>query len=148
MSRFSGPTVPQFTRTSSHAGIGTYHIMIHAYFHKQWFAGNVIEKFKTAGIELNAVERVKEADYIPMGLSIKECLKFEKASVNNFIASGCIITLNTVDDLNKLKEHYLTLNAKGEFYTWSFSKDNVLIVLSGNMAEEEARQFEKALYNL
>lgn len=114
---------------------------------KHWLANQLAERFIKSGLPFNRVEKVKEADYIPATSKFKECLKFQMAAINR-VLGGCVITFENVEDLNKLKEHYLALNEKGEFHTWSFSKDNVLVVLSGELSEEEARLYEASLYSI
>ncbi|MBI4826774.1 MAG: hypothetical protein HY807_10215 [Nitrospirae bacterium] len=134
-------TSSRFTPTTSHM---TPTIMVVS---KQWLANQLAERFIKSGLQFNRVAKVKEADYIPDTLKFKECLKFQMATMDRLLG-GCVITFDSVEDLNKLKEHYLALNEKGEFHTWSFSKDNVLVILSGELSEEQARSYEASLYSI
>ncbi|RJO60159.1 hypothetical protein C4544_06075 [candidate division WS5 bacterium] len=52
------------------------------------------------------------------------------------------------DNLNKARKYYLELNKKGELYTWSFVKDNILVILPGDIAEAKAKQYKDALKSM
>ncbi len=63
-------------------------------------------------------------------------------------AEVVIHTFNLKNDLKDVQKYFLERNERGEFYTWSFVKDNVLLVLTGTIPEDVARQYENALYSL
>ena len=45
--------------------------------------------------------------------------------------------------------HYLNMNKNPESPVWRvFTKDNVLVLISGKVPEEDAREYEKVLINL
>jgi len=90
---------------------------------------------------------VTEEDYSFLPARAKEDIKFSIPSIGEDVA-GCILGFNVKYDLEKVKKHYLSLNKKNKFHSWTFVKDNILLVLDGRMTEERARKFEKALYEL
>ena len=77
----------------------------------------------------------------------KEAVSFDLSSLGKD-AGGSINTFKYREDLKDLQKHFLALNEKGELHTWSFVKDNVLLILTGNVPEEIARLYETALAGL
>ena len=117
-------------------------------FEHRWQTKDVIESFEEKGL---AVEKQRsifdEGSYNSAIEEAEEAVRFDLASYGKDIGV-CIHTFTSKDDLKHLQEYFLGLNEKGDLYTWSFVKDNVLLVLTGTIPEEVARQYEIGLYSL
>ena len=61
---------------------------------------------------------------------------------------GRIETFREEAELKEKQALYLRLNTSGELHTWSFVRDNVLLILPGVIPEVTARNYERALYSL
>jgi hypothetical protein len=117
-------------------------------FPHKWFTKEVINLFDKKGLKVSKpnpiTERTKNNSIIN---TTNEAVKFDLISIGKDVGVSIHI-FETWDDLDKAQKHFLDLNEKGELYTWSFVKDNVLLVLTGTIPEEVAREYESALYNL
>ena len=116
-------------------------------FPYKWGGKDLIKRFTEDGLEIEKAKPVAEVDYGKLPAKVKEITKFSIPSFGEDKV-GYIFCFERRKNLGKVKNHYLELNKKGELYTWSFVKDNVLLLLSGAIPEEKARQYESALYNL
>ena len=110
-----------------------------------WTTEDVINTLNERGLEVNKIsfENIESQDNLPA--SPKEIVKFT-VSLEEW--EGTILSFELNDNLNKVRKYYLELNKKGEFYTWSFVKGNILLVLPGAIAEEKAKQYKKALSSM
>jgi hypothetical protein len=113
----------------------------------KWTPEDVVNTMLTNGIEINKTGLVTEADYSSLPAKAKEAVRFASPSIGNN-AIGCILTFERRYDMEKIINHYRELNNKAELYSWTFVKDNALIVLNGLVGEEKARRYESALLKL
>jgi hypothetical protein len=116
-------------------------------FPYKWINKDLIEQFSEDGLEIEKAKPVAEVDYGKIPAKVKEITKFSIPSFGEDKV-GYIFSFEKKKNLEKVKKHYLELNKKGELYTWSFVKDNVLLLLSGTISEDKARQYESVLYDL
>ncbi len=116
-------------------------------FPSEFFAKEVVKSFNKNGLKIKKADTIEKTGYNSHFLAIKEGIQFSTPSSGDEIA-GCILSFKLKNDLNKLQKHYLKLNKKGELYSWSFKMNNILVVLKGSMVENEARKYEKVLYDL
>jgi hypothetical protein len=114
-----------------------------ASFYK-WDSKTVVEAFKNNGLE---VEDIKPGYTIVTPLP-KEATIFLIPSFGENIG-GYVSSYNTEKDLKKAKDYYLQMN-KGKNHPawWIFEKDNILLLISGKVPEEKARQYQKVLNEL
>ncbi len=116
-------------------------------FPYKWSGKDLIKRFSESGLEIEKAESVVEANHSNLAVKANEMTRFSIPSFGENI-EGFILCFQQKNDLEKAKKYYLELNEKGELYTWSFVKDNIVLVLTGTITEEKARQYEKILYEL
>jgi hypothetical protein len=116
-------------------------------FPYKWVGDELIKRFTENGLEMEDIEPAPENDHIILSVRAKEIIRFNVPSYGKKV-TGYIFCFDKREAFEKTKKHYLDLNKKGELYTWSFSKDNILLVLAGSMPEESARRYEKVLYEI
>ncbi|MEW6715744.1 MAG: hypothetical protein AB1306_11735 [Nitrospirota bacterium] len=118
-----------------------------SFTHYKWTPEDVVNTMLTNGIEIQKTGQVTEADYSSLPAKAKEAVRFASPSIGEN-AIGCILTFDRRDDMEKVINHYRELNNKAELYSWTFVKDNALIVLNGLVGEEKAKPYENALERL
>ncbi len=116
------------------------------FFHT-WGAKDVIESFNKNKLEIEAVSQVTEVEKRPLPVKTKEVKRFSVPSSGDG-TWGYIFTFEKKNNLNKSQKHYLELNEKGDLYTWSFVKDNILLLVTGTIPEDIAKQYQSALNDL
>lgn len=94
-----------------------------------------------------AYNEVNDLDFQNLPARARVGMKFSVPSAGQN-SEGCILSFDSKDDINIVLEYFLDKNQKGELYTWSFSKDNILLLITGTISEADARQYESALYDL
>jgi len=112
-----------------------------------WSADDVVNVFTDRRLEVEEPEFITETDRFGLPAKTKELIKFSIPSVGKEI-QGCILVFELKEDLRKNRNYYSDLNDKGHPYTWSFLKDNILLVIDGAVPEEKAKQYESALTGL
>jgi hypothetical protein len=116
-------------------------------FPHKWFNKDVIEILKKHKLALETVSSDKELNHGSRKSKAKEITRFFIPSLGEEVG-GYIFSFEKQDDLEQSRKHYLEQNKEGNLYTWSFVKDNILIVLTGILPESEARLYENAIYSL
>ena len=117
-------------------------------YETMWKAEAVIDSFAKKGLPVEKPKFTFEGlDMEPDSTIKEEAVSFDMPAIGKDVG-GSINTFEFRSDLNKLQEHFLDLNKKGDLNTWSFVKDNVLLILTGNVPEKIARQYETALLDL
>jgi len=116
-------------------------------FQNIWSADDVVKVLNEQSLEVEAPEFITETDRFGLPATTKELIKFSMPSIGKGI-QGCILIFELKDNLNKNKNYYSALNDKGHPHTWSFLKDNILLVIDGAVPEEKAKQYESALTGL
>jgi len=114
-------------------------------FPNVWSTDEVIKTLNENGLEVHKTSVETEPGNLPA--IAKEIVKFS-VSLPGEEWEGTILSFELKDNLNKVRNYYLGLNGRGELYTWSFVKGNILLVLPGNIAEEKAKQYKNALNNM
>jgi len=111
-----------------------------ASFYK-WESEDIIKAFKDKGLE---VEDVKPG-YTMGPTTPREGKIFLIPSFGRNIG-GYVSSYNSEDDFNDAKNYYLQMNKNPESPAWwIFEKDNILVLISGKIPEEKAREYEKVL---
>ena len=113
----------------------------------KWTPEDVVNMMLANGIEIRKTGPVTEADYSSLPAKTKEAVRFASPSIGEN-AIGCILTFERRDDMEKIIDHYRELNNNAALYSWTFVKDNAIVVLNGLVGEEKARHYESALERL
>jgi hypothetical protein len=114
----------------------------------QFTSGQVVEAFKSAGLEAENPRPMTKDDY---GLAPYVALEGTRFLIPSLCSDcgGRIMSFATEQDLNKTRDYYVTLGQKSAaFYSWTFVKGNILVQINGDLPEAKARQYEAALENL
>jgi len=112
-----------------------------------WSVDDVVNVFNEQSLEVKEPEFITETDRFGLPAETKDLIKFSIPSIGKDI-QGCILSFELKNNLNKVRKYYADLNGKGHPHTWSFMKDNILIVIDGAVPEKKARQYESALTGL
>ncbi len=113
----------------------------------KWSTKDVVKIFNIAGLGINNSEPLNHLDYYYLPTYANQAIKFTLPSLKKEWA-GNIFSFNIKSSMERIKKYYLKKNSKGELYSWTFEKDNILVVLNGLIVEEKARMFEHALNQL
>lgn len=116
-------------------------------FPYKWVGNDLILRFNESNLEVEHTEPVAEVDHINLPTNKMEVTKFSIPSFGEDMA-GCIFSFEKKYNLEKVRKHYLKLNEMGKLYTWSFVKDNIILIMAGIIPEEKARLYENVLYDL
>ncbi len=117
-------------------------------FEHMWKAKDVVDSFEKNGLEVQKhISVPEEGNHETAIKKADEAVGFGLTSFGPD-AEVFIHTFNLKNDLKEVQKYFLERNERGEFYTWSFVKDNVLLVLTGTVPENIARQYENVLYEL
>ena len=111
----------------------------------KWSPNDVINIFTANGLEVKDIKPLTAEDYSSLPAKAKEARKFTIPSDH---AEGCILSFERRDDMDKITDHYRTLNKENKLYSWTFIKDNVLVVLKGEIPEVKAGLYKDALKKL
>jgi hypothetical protein len=117
-------------------------------FERTWSANDLIKSLEGKGLKKQEHSSVLEGRYNDALINTaEEAVGFDLVSFGKE-AGVSIHTFRSKKDLRKVQRYFLDLNEKGDLYTWSFVKDNIVLVLSGTIPEDIARQYERTLYSL
>ena len=111
-----------------------------ASFYK-WESKNIVGLFQNNGLEVNDIK-----PGFTLGAPLpREATIFLIPSFGENIG-GYVSSYNIGDNLKNAKNYYHKMNKDTEFPAWwIFEKDNILVLISGKVPEEKARQYEKVL---
>jgi hypothetical protein len=116
-------------------------------FHK-WTTKQVVEAFKSAGLEVENPRPMTKDDYGFVPMRAIEATRFIIPSLCPD-CGGRIFSFATQEDLEITKMYYEELGkASALFFSWLFVKDNILVQINGDLPEEQARKYENALNTL
>ncbi len=116
-------------------------------FPYSWFNKDVVKSLNDKDVKIEQTAEVQANDYTPLPAKAKETTKFSIPELRGN-TDGFIYSFKKKRNLEKIQKHYLKLNKKGKLHTWSFTKDNILLVLRGDLPREKALLFESALNEL
>jgi len=107
-------------------------------------ADDVINAFIEAGLEAEQPNKMTKDDY-GMAPYVCEGTRFLVPSLGEN-SGGRIFICESIDKLESLQAYYTELGEiSALFFSWVFTKDNILVQINGDLAEEIARQYEQAL---
>ncbi|UCH45760.1 MAG: hypothetical protein JSV11_03370 [Nitrospiraceae bacterium] len=117
-------------------------------FEHRWQAKDVVESFDEKNLNVDRRRAAFVEGHYDLAINkAKEAVGFDLSSIGEE-AGVYIHTFSSRDDLKDAQKQFLELNEEGKLYTWSFARDNVLLVLTGTIPEGVARQYERALYSM
>ena len=105
---------------------------------------DVIASFKKAGLEAENSYAMTKDDYGPAPY-VCTGTRFLIPSIGAD-NGGRIFICDNAEDLALLKNYYDELGKSSAlFFSWTFTKGDVLVQINGDLPEEKARQYEAAI---
>ncbi len=112
-----------------------------------WRTADVLDAFLNAGLECE--------DPQPMAVDVgtapfvaQEAMRFMLPSVCNG-CSGRIYSFNDQTQLDQARNYYISLGEQDpQYFSWVYVRDNVLVQLNGQMPEEQAMLYRRALMDM
>ena len=123
------------------------HVGPSRFLYYRWSPTDIIEELNNKGLNIVKTGPVTNEDYTSLPARANEDVRFSIPSIGED-ANGCVLSFDIKDDMNKVVNHYRELNMKEELHSWTFVKDNVLIVLAGKIPEEKAKLIERTLNDM
>jgi len=107
----------------------------------KWESNDVVKALKDTGLEVEDVN-----DGLTIGTAgAKESTVFLMPSYGNEIG-GTVSSYDSEDKLRESVRYYSIMNKDPKSPAWwIFSKDNILLLISGKVPEEKAREYERVL---
>ena len=111
----------------------------------QWQSSQVIEAFKSAGLEAESARPMtKDDDGMALMVAV-EGTSFLIPSLGED-EGGRIRSFDSPEDLEKTKAYSVKLGGENAaFFSWVFVKDNIIVQINGNLPEKQAKEYEAAL---
>lgn len=111
-------------------------------------ADGIVQAFKDAGLEAENVRDMTDEDFGIAPNKTKEGKRFFIPSLGEN-SGGRILIYDKTKDLEEMKEFYEALNeASPLFFSWIIAKSNALVVISGDLTEEEYNKYNEAVNKL
>lgn len=107
----------------------------------------VIDAFRVAGLEAESPTEMGPGDY---GLApyVGEGVRFLIPSMGED-KGGRVIVVEDADERAQLVDYYESLGkTSAAFFSWVFTKGDIVVQINGSLAEDVARQYEAALNGL
>lgn len=105
----------------------------------KWESVEIVKAFEENGME---VVDMKPAFTFEPVLPRESTIFFISTFGEN--AGAFVSSYNTKEDLKNAKNYYAQMNRETLSW-WIFEKDNILVLISGKVPEERAKQYEKVL---
>lgn len=112
---------------------------------QQHTADEVVDAFTAAGLPVESPETL---EYDPDDLvpdNFEEGIRFEITSIEDG-GAGRVFTFAEAEGLELMQTYYE--GVADLFFTWVYAHDNALLVLDGNLSEEEAQAYLAVLEEL
>lgn len=115
---------------------------------EKWTPDQVIAAFKSAGLEAENVRPMTKEDYGVAPMLALKAVRFYLPSLGQD-KGGRLFSFSNQEDLEKMKSYYVDASKKSAlFFSWAYSKDNILVQINGDLKEDKAKQYEAALNSL
>lgn len=111
----------------------------------KYYSQQVIEAFLFAGLDGLMSSVMSKSDY---GAAPYVAIEGTHFIIPSLCADcgGRIMSFATKEDLELTKSYYDELGKQSAlFFSWTFVKDNILVQINGDLPEETAKLYEKAL---
>ncbi len=114
---------------------------------QMWLARDIIKSFnENELIEESSASETKGVLF-DFPADTNEVIKFS-VSLNERKLKGYVVEFEKKKDFETIQGHYLELNNNNELHTWSLVKDNILVVIEGDMHENEIQAYKAVLENI
>lgn len=111
----------------------------------KWTPEQVIEAFKNAGLEAENVRPMTKDDFGLAPMIASKATRFYIPSLGEG-CGGRLYSFNSLEDLEIMKNYYVSAGKKSAiFFSWVFTKDNILVQINGDLNEGKAKQYEATL---
>jgi hypothetical protein len=105
----------------------------------------IVEIFKTAGLEVGETFPMTNADYGPAPVTGVEGTRFILPSLCAN-CGGRLIRFDNSESQKKLHDYYVGLgNNNPVMFSWVFTKDNFLLQINGDISESQAKEYQRVL---
>ena len=117
-------------------------------FPQKWTTLHVVQAFKSAGLEAEKSFVMGHKDYGLGPMSADEGRRFLIPSLGPD-NGGHIFTFSNAADLDTMRKWYVGLGkSSGAFFSYVYVRDNVLVQISGDLADAKAKKYQLALENM
>ncbi len=107
----------------------------------KWFSGDIVKKFKDNKLEVADMK----PGYVMGPITPRESTIFLIPSYGENIG-GYVSSYGSEDNLKTMKKHYQRMNKDPQSPAWwIFERENILVLISGKIPEEKAKQYEQIL---
>lgn len=111
----------------------------------KWNGQNVVNAFKSAGLEAEGTYQMTKDDYGLAPLMAVEGLRFFIPSLCSD-CGGRIMSFDDPTGLEATKAYYVELGkSSAALFSWVFVKDNILVQINGDLPEDRALKYQAAL---
>lgn len=112
---------------------------------QRWDSAQVIAAFKAAGLEAESARVMAPEDYGAAPMLAVEGTRFLIPSLCAD-CGGRAMSFASQRDLEATRLYYVELGKTSAlFFSWTFTKDNILVQINGSLPEATARLYEAAL---
>lgn len=130
---------PQFTATSAPTVAPVF---------QKWASDQVVDAFRSAGLGIADARPVTKDDYGMAPMTAAEGTRFLIPSLCPD-CGGRIFSFTSQADLAAMETYYVELGrSSAAFFSWVFVKDNILVQINGDLAEDKAKGYQAALNEL
>ena len=115
---------------------------------QKWSGADLVQVLQSAGLEVENPTAMTKDDYGMAPMVAADATHFFIPSLCSD-CGGRIYSFSSQEDLDLMKKYYDELGkSSAMFFSWVFTKDNLLIQINGALPEDKAREYENALLNL
>lgn len=116
---------------------------------QKWTLRQVVDAFKSAGLEVGEVRENDVADIYGAPTTALEFASFNIPSRGED-AGGLIFVFSSEADMQSVYNYYKEAGwyDNGLYYPWVFIKDNILLQINGILGKSMAQKYGEALDNL
>lgn len=108
----------------------------------------VIAAFRAAGLEAEDVRPLTKDDYGMAPMMATEALRFYIPALGEG-AGGRLFAFANQADLETTQKFYVEMGrASALAFSWTFARANILVQINGDLPEDQARKYEKALQDI
>ena len=117
---------------------------------RRWTAQQVVDVFVEAGLEVAEVQPMTANEFLAAPRLAEKALFFPvwelKLCFCSDVPLAFVMTFDSVEDRDETRAYYDDLERQSVvFATWTFVRDNALVVLPGGLNEADAESYEAAL---
>jgi zinc ribbon protein len=114
---------------------------------KSWTTSQVTSAFRRAKLEISNPRPMTNDDYGSVPHLATEAIRFFLPSLGGQ-KGGRIYDFANANDLQTVKQYYTSGASGAASPPWVFTKDNILVQITGDLPENRAKQYQAALTSL